>query len=801
MDHLKPALRSLFSNPSPTLVVIVTLAISIGANTAIFSVLDGVLLRPLGYAEDSQLVVLWATPDAEKLDIFRLSPADYRDVREGTRAFDGQVALYRSIGSTLTGLDRPARVGSLAVTARLFRVLGTKPAAGQFFNDDTEKPGGEKQVVITHASWTRRFGGDPSIIGSIVDLDGIPRKVVGVTEPGFRFPPGNDEVEMYFPMGLSDAILLDRDHRMFDAIARLADGVGLGAAQAELEAMAARLAGEFPDTNAGWSMTARPLRQELFGDLNTTLGVLSGAVFLVLLVACANIANIQVARSASTGREFALRAALGARPRDLLKRSLAESLLLGLLGGACSLPLAIWGVSLLRSVMPEDIPRIASIGIDSDVLLFAAALSIGSGILFGSLAAVRSMSPDVAELLKPAGSLGGGGGVRRLRELMVVIEVALAIVLLVSAGLMARSFLRLSEVDPGFRQQGVVSVAVQLPGSRYARTEWRPFFERLLERMESLPGVKAVGAVSNLPMSDVGLGFEMEFTLPGLDALSPTARPNADFRLVLPGYFNAMDMGIVRGRAFDSLDATRNGNVGIVNETLVRRYFEDVDPIGRSLSVAMLGEVEIVGIVSDILHGGLQSKYESEIFLPYGRLLTNQLNIVVQSDLDTAAIAGAVGDGLFEMDSQLVPSKVAAISDLLWESAARPRFNTVLLSSLALCAAILAVIGIYGIVAYLVSQRTREIGVRMALGADSTATVMMIVRQALRIVLAGALFGALGALVATRFLDRLLFEVEPTDPLTYAVVIVAALLVGALAAWMPARRATRIDPIAALRAD
>jgi putative ABC transport system permease protein len=783
-------------------VVIATLAIAIGANTAIFSVVHGVLLQPFGYGDDSRLVVLWATNESDESELFRLSPADYRDLRDGAAAFDGQVVLYRSIGSTLTALDEPVRVGSLAVTPRLFPVLEAKPAAGRFFSDADEKPGGGKKVVLTHASWTRRFGNDPSIVGAAIELDGEPYTVVGVTEDGFRFPPGNAGVEMYFPMALGDAVLLDRSHRMFDAVARLSDDVSLEDARAELAVMSDRLAREFPDSNSGWRLTARPLRDEMLGELSTTLAVLSGAVFLVLLTACANIANVLVARSTSVNREFAVRAVLGARSGHLIKRSLAEASILGLLGTAFGVLLAFWGVELLRTLLPADIPRVGALGLNGSVLAFAMALSIGATVLFGSIPALRGMAPDVAELLKPALSCGSGPqGGRRLREAMVILEVALALVLLVGAGLMARSFARLTEVDPGFRRDGVVSVAVSLPRSRHDRSEWKSFFERLVERVEELPGVTRAGAVSDLPMSDVGLGFELEFTVPGLDALSPTARPNADVRLVIPGYFDAMGIRMVSGRDFDRLDASSSRAVAIVNETLVERYFRDVDPIGRPIGLATLGDVEVVGVASDIRHEGLASKYESEIFLPYGRPATGEMHIVVQSYLDTAAVANGVDSVLKDMDPGLAPSEAAAIADLLWQSAARPRFNAALLAGLALAAALLAIVGTYGIVAYSVSQRRGEIGLRMALGADSKATVLMILRQALGIVVNGALLGTLGALGATRFLRGLLFEVEPTDPLTYGVVLVASVAVGALAAWISALRATRIHPVVALRSE
>lgn len=800
VDNIKAAVRSLLSTPVPTLVVIATLAIAIGANTAIFSVVNGVLLRPIGYGDEGRLAVLWAENSSAAAKPFRLSPADYRDVRDGVTAFDEQVALSRRIGSTLTALDRPVNIGSLGVTPRLFSVLAARPAVGQFFVDEDERPGGRKKLVMTHASWTRRFGADPSIVGSSIELDSEPYTVVGVTEPGFRFPPGDDEIEVYFPMAISDAVLLDRDHRMFDAVARLADNVTLASAQAELDALGAQLAIQFPDTNEGWGITARPLRQQVLGDLATTLWILSGAVLMVLMIACANIANVLVARSTASSREFAVRAALGASRQELYGRSLAESLVIGLAGGAAGVLLALWGGALLRAVMPPALARGAAVGMDTTVLLFAAVLSIGATALFGSLPALRSTAPNLLELLKPAGASGtAGGGGRRVRELMVVAEVALAIVLLVGAGLMVRSFSRMRAVDPGFRQQDVVSVAVQLPSSRYGRAERRLFFEQLVGRVQQVPGVNVAGAVSDLPMSDVALGLEFEFSVVGLDALLPSARPNADFRLVVPGYFDAMGMQVVAGRAFDSRDAVSDRIVVMINETIVERYFRDIDPIGRSVQLDMLGELEIVGVVSDIRHGGLQAEYESEIFLPYGRLVTAEMHVVVHSELGTAAVAAAVGDVLRDMDPEIAPSSVVAISDLLWESIAQPRFNTALLGGLALCAALLAVLGTYGIVAYSVSERTGEIGVRMALGADGAATVAMIVRHALGIVLVGALLGIVVALGASRFLDQLLFGVPPTDPLTYGVVLVAAVLLGLLAAWIPARRATSIDPVAALR--
>ena len=801
MNDLKAALRSLLSTPGATAVVVVTLVLAIGASTAIFSVVQGVLLRSLGYPSEDRLVVLWATHQASAGDSFRLSPADYRDLRDGARSFAGQVALYRAIGSTLTGLDVPVRVGSLSVTGRLFQVLGAEVAAGRLLTAEDETPGGPRRVVLTWDSWQRHFGGDPAIVGGTIELDGELHTVLGVTEQGFAFPPGNDDVEMYLPMALTDQALLDRNHRMFDAVGRLADGVGLDSARAELSALADSLAEEYATTNEGWALTARPLLEELFGDLTTTLWVLLGAVIMVLLVACANVSNVLIARSIAARRELAARAALGARPRDLARRSLAESAILGAAGAGGGMLLAFGGVAWLRTVLPANIPRGTRVEVDGTVLAFAVLVSLAAVALFAALPAWRATSPDLVALLESSRSAGRrAGGGWRVRRLLVIAQVSLAIVLLVGAGLMIRSFARLSAVDPGFRPEGVVSVEVSLPRSLYAREALRPLFEQLVERVERLPGVERAGAITDLPLSTLGLGFEMEFTVPGLEAQSPTARPNADFRLAVPGYFETMGMEIVAGRSFDARDSTGDAPVAIVNQTLVERAFGGSDPIGRRLSTDMLGELQVIGVVADIRHGGLMSKHESEIYLPYGKpVATNEMHVVVRSDLDTAAAAAGVGAALAELDSRLAPSRASSLTDLLVESIAQTRFNTALLSVLALSAAVLAALGTYGIVAYGVAQRTGEIGVRMALGADRAATAAMVVREALAVVAVGAAVGTLGALAATRLMRRLLFDVEPTDPLAYALAVAAAILVALAAAWIPARRATRIDPVAALR--
>lgn len=799
MNDLRLALRSLLSTPGPAAVVLVTLALAIGAGAAIFSVVSGVLLRPLGYGDDERVLVVWSSYDGNPGQNFRLSPADYRDLRDQVDGLGGQVGLYRSIGSTLTGLDRPVPVGSLTVTPRLFSVLQARPSAGRLFDDEDERPGGDPIVLLSHASWIRRFGADPALIGETIEIDGRPSTVVGVTAPEFRFPPGDDEVELYFPMRISDAILLDRDHRMFDAVARLAEGATLAAVIDEMDALATELQRRFPDSNEGWGLEAIPLRSELIGNLDTTLWVLTGAVLLVVVTACANVANVLMARSTVTAREFALRAAMGARSRDLARRSGAESLLLGLGGGGLGLALAAGGILLLRGTLPASIPRADEIGLDPAVLLFGLVLAIGATLIFGALPVLRAVTPNLADLLKPSGGGTVAGGGRRAREAMVVLQVGVAVVLLLAAAAMARNFARLTAVETGFRDRGVVSMAVGVPTTRYERAEFAAFFDGIVERVAALPGVRAAGATSDLPMSAVALDLDLEFQLVGGDAVDITARPNADFRLVTPGYLEAMGMELVAGRGLRDADRIAPRAVAVVNETLVQRYLPDLDPLGRLLRVPMLGDVEIVGVVADTRHGGLQSRYESQAFVPYGRIATGKMHVVAWADRDPGEMKAAMVGALAEVDPELAPSELVALEDLLWESVAMPRFNTLLLVGLALAAGLLAMIGTYGVVAWSVARRTGEIGVRVALGASAGATVWLVVGNALRTILLGTVAGLAAALALRGLLDGLIVTERALDAPTFVGVTALALAVGALAAWLPARRATRIDPIVALR--
>ena len=801
---LREAFRSVVANPGPTFVVVATLALAIGANTALFSVLNGVLLRPLGYPNPGELVMLRENNQQQGIEESQVSTGNYLDFRQRSETFGGKLAIYRYLGSTLTGIDRPERIDSVLVSPVLFQTLGVEAELGRTFRAEEETPGNKKLIILSHASWVRRFGADPDIIETSILLDSEPYTIVGVMPEGFEFPAGDAGVEIWLPLTLSAQAQMDRPHRMYNAIGRLADGITLDEAQREMDTIAVQMSEEFPQSNEGWGITLVGVHTELVGDIGATLWVLFGAVILVLLIGCANVANVLIARSTEVAKDYVIRAALGAGRLSLMRRSLAESLVLAVCGGIAGLLLASWGVDILRTLIPDTVPRGGEVGIDPAVLAFTAVLTLGSGILFGVLPAARVMRENAAEVLKSGGGHGSSTGrrARWLSDAMIVVEVALALVLLTGAGLMIRSFAHLTSVDPGYRKENVVAVAVALPDSRYAGFDAnRQFFTELADRIKQLPGIEEAGAVTRLPMSSLGGAFEMPFTVMGLEAESPTERPRADYRGVIPEYIPAMGIPLIRGRLFDDFDGLEGRQATIVNRALVQRFFPNEDPIGKVLQMPMAGELEIVGIVGDVRHDGLQADFRPELYVPFRQFPLNAMHVVVHSSMDPSRVAALVGEQIYAIDPELAPIEVVTIADLLYQSIAQPRFNMAMLVGLAFCAAALAAVGIYGVVSYSVVQRTGEIGVRMALGADAGDTVWMIVRQALSVVGIGVALGVAGALGTARFIEGLLFGIESTDPATYVGVGMIIVALGALAATIPARRATRVDPIIALREE
>ena len=802
-QDVREAFRFLAANPGFAAVVILTLGLAIGVNSTIFSVVNGVLLRPLGYAEPDRLAGLWESNPAQGLDRSEVSAATYIDWRARSRAFE-RIGLFRYRGFTLTGDEQAERLSTVDVSPALIQLLGVAPIVGQAFSDEDERPGHDRQLLLSYATWQRRFGGDPSVVGRALQLDESTHTIVGVMPRDFRLPATDPDVEAWSPLTLDLSALASRPHRMYEAIGRLAPGVSLEQARQEMAAVAAGIARENPDSQSGWGVTLVPAHEQVVGNIGETLWILFGAVVLVLVIACANIANILLARSARASKDFAVRAAFGAGRWVLVRRSLAESAVLTFTGGALGLIVAWWGIRALRPLIPANVPRAEGIGLDLQVLGFTAVVTIASGVLFGLVPALRAMRPNVMDVLQE-GNRGStpSRATRRLSDVMVVAEVALALMLLVSAGLLIRSFVRLTAIDPGYKTSGITATHVVLPRARYQPpAAKRQFIGDLVDRVRKMPGVTRASAVSVLPMSAIGVEFDLPFTIDGLEATSPSERPRAAYRAIMPDYFQTMGIQLRRGRVFDSFDGREDGaKVAIVNESVVRRYFGSTDPLGKLVRMPMAGDLHIVGVVADIRHDGLEASAEAEVFVPYFQFPLSEMQIVVASDLEAGAVARGVKAEMAALDPRLPIARVSSIEDLVSASIAQRRFNMTLLAALALCAALLAAVGVYGVVTYSVTRRTPEIGVRMALGADAARTFRLVVFGALKVVLIGVVLGLAGAAAAGRSLQNLLFGVPPFDALTFVVSGLAIVAVGVCAATIPALRAARIDPVTALRQD
>ena len=799
---IREAARFLAANPGFALVVVLTLGLAIGINSTIFSVLNGVLLQPLAYAQPDRLVTAWETNAAQGLDRSEVSGATYLDWRQRSKTFE-RIGIYRYRGFTLARDGEVERVSSVDVSPALFRLLGVPPALGRAFTDEEERPENGRPLLISHGSWMRRFGGDPGVIGTTLRLDDASHVIVGVMPEGFQFPPADREVEMWSPLTLDLTSLASRPHRMYRAMGRLGPGATLEAARQDMAAVAASIARENPDSQTGWSVTLVPAREQVVGRIGETLWILFAAVVLVLVIACANIANLLLARSARASRDFAVRAAFGASGWALLRRSLAESALLTVAGGSVGLLIGWWGIHALRPLIPATVPRGANVGLDMTVVAFTAAATIAAGLIFGLVPAWRAMRPSLMEIFQDGGrGATSSRATRRLSDVMVIAEVALALVLIVSAGLLIRSFVAVSSVDPGYRTSGIVAVHIVLPARYEGPVRKRQFFNELLARVSRLPGVDRATAVSALPMSPLGVQFDLPFTVDGLSASAPSERPRARYRAVMPAYFETMGIALRRGRSFDAFDGRENGpKVAIVNESVVRRYFGAVDPLDKMVRMPMAGDLRIVGVVADIRHDGLQASAAAEVFVPYDQFPLAQMQIVMASSLDATALVKGVKAEMAALDPALPIAKVSRIEDLVSASIAQPRFNMTLLAALGACAALLAAVGVYGIVTYAVARRTAEIGVRMALGASSARTFRLVVGGAVNIVLAGVVLGLIGAAVAGRSLRNILFGVPPLDPATFAACAAGILAVAFVAASVPALRAARIEPVRALRED
>lgn len=795
LQDLRLAARTLSKNPAFSLIVIAVLALGIGANTAIFSVVSGVLLHPLPFPDPEELVVLWENVPDQGVDADTASPANFLDWREQSTAFR-HMGTMTSSRMVLSADGQPERLIGASVSAGLLAALGVDPLLGRLFTEEEEQPGQNGVVLLSHGFWQRRFGSDPMVEGRVVSLNGNPCTIIGVLPPAMRFPEG---AEFLVPLVFDFDIPRSRGAHYLQVIARLNSGSSMQEAQAEMDVIAARLAQQYPERNTGRGVAIRPLHQDLVGDVAMPLLVLQGAAFLVLLVTCANVANMLLARSGRRVRETALRLALGAGRARIVRLLLTESLLLSLLGGAAGLLVAYGGLQWFLALLPESLPRSGNIQMDYWVLAAAFACALATGTLFGLAPARQATRTDLQAALQE----GKAAGRRqmRLRGILVVAEIALALVLVFGAGLLLHSFWQLQAVEPGFRTSKTLAVNLSLPNSRYdSEASVAAFYQQLLERVKADPRISEASAVSWLPPG--GTWF-FSFDIEGREPFPAGEKPSGSFRPAGWNYLQMMGIPLLKGRQFTPQDDAGAPLVVIVNQTLAQRFFPDQDPIGQRLLIGYgAGEIaprEIVGVAADIKQFGLGRGAPPAYYVPHQQVPFRSMNLVLRTAGDPAPAAELVRSRVREMDAELALSNIQTLDERLYQSLSRPRFMTLLSGSFAALALLLACLGVYGLMSYSVVQRTGEIAVRMALGARQKDVLRIVLRQGALLLFAGLALGSLGAFAVSQLLASFLFQLSPGDPATVAAVVLLLSAVALLASYLPARRATRIDPIRVLR--
>ena len=803
------SLRTLRRNPGFATVVLLTLALGIGANAAIFSVVNGVLLRPLPYRDADRLMVIRGDLRRPGLNDIPASAGEYVDYRDRGHVFE-QVAAYDTVGFNLTGGGDPERVDGAVVTTTFFSLLGASAQVGRTFVSGEDQPGRDNVVVLSHSLWTRRFSASRAVIGQTVPVDGRPAQIVGVMPPGFQFP--DRTIEIWKPFLLDAEALSDnnRGSHGYTALARLKAGISRAQAQADLNAVTATFKAEHPvNYGNGFSVTLWPLRDEIVGDTGRPLLVLLGAVGMVLLIACANVANLLLARGASRRKEIAVRTALGASRGRIVRQLLTESVLIAATGGAAGLVLARWGVDLLIGISPDSVPRLREVTIDLRVMLFTAGVSIATGVLFGLVPALRASKGNTNAALKEGGRSGSAMH-GRTRRTLVVAEISLSLVLLVGAGLLLRSFARLSDVEPGFSANDLVTFRLSLQPARYTTfVKGDAFYDDFFDRLRALPNVRSVTAINFLPFS--GQGGSRSIFIEGREVERLGDRLDEQIRIVTDGYFAAMQIPLAAGREFTRHDTLSSMRVAVINESLARKHWPNENPIGKraAFSTSNPKWYEIVGISHDVKHRRLDSAARAEIYVPFRQPIfdppydnwTVQPMYVAVRAVDPRAVVTTVRGVLARLDRDQPISDVRTMDERIGRSLSSRRFNMVLLALFAGLALTLAAVGIYGIVAYSVTERTHEIGVRVALGAQRRDMIAMVIGQGMAMVATGTAIGVAAAAALARLMSTLLFGVSAVDPATF-IAIPSLLLVVALAAcYLPARRATRVDPLQTLRSE